>query len=201
MRADPGQERDIAAEQKNAAARLSKAVARWSDELLPGLGKADRPFTVGYPDFPVTPLPARDGVPHGGVRRSSGAPNCSYFTHWTRPGDRITWDVAVETAGRYEAVVHYTCPAADVGSTIELSRGASRLQGRVLEANDPPALGAEHDRVPRHGESYVKDFQPLRLGVIELPAGRGELTLRALAIPGKQVMEVRQVTLTLLRPE
>ena len=200
MLADPGQDHDIAAENPEAAARLSKAVAQWSAELLPGLGQSDRPFTVGYPDFPITPLPARDGVPHGRVQRSASAPNCSYFRNWTRVDDRITWDVAVETAGRYEAVVYYTCPVADVGSTIELSLKNSRLQATVSPAHDPPALGAEHDRVPRKGESYVKDFRPLRLGVIELPSGRGQLTLRALAIPGKQVMEVRQVTLTLLEP-
>jgi hypothetical protein len=201
LQADPGQDRDIAGEQKKVRARLSKAVAQWSAELLPELGKGDRPFTVGYPDFPITPLPARDGVPHGQVRRSASAPNCSYFKNWTCPDDRITWDVVVETAGRYEAVVYYTCPPSDVGSTIELSLGKSRLQATVSRANDPPALGAEHDRVPRKGESYVKDFQPLRLGVIELASGRGQLTLRALEVPGRHVMEVRQVTLTLLKPE
>lgn len=199
MQADPGQDHDIAAEQQEVAARLSQAVAQWSAELLPGLGKNDRPFTVGYPDLPITPLPARDGVPLGGVQRSATAPNCSYFKNWTSPDDRITWDVAVETPGRYEAVVYYTCPPANIGSTIELRFNDSRLEATVSQANDPPALGAEHDRVLRRGESYVKDFQPLRLGIIELKSGRGQLTLRALTIPGKQVMEVRQVTLTLLK--
>jgi hypothetical protein len=44
----------------------------------------------------------------------------------------------------------------------------------------------------------MKDFQPLKLGVITLKAGRAPLTLRALQIPGQQVMEVRSVSLTLL---
>ncbi|MDF1853808.1 MAG: hypothetical protein P1U85_23470 [Verrucomicrobiales bacterium] len=34
---------------------------------------ADRPFTVGY--AATTTLPARDGIPHGTIRRSSKAPN------------------------------------------------------------------------------------------------------------------------------
>ena len=67
----------------------------------------------------------------------------------------------------------------------------------MTEAYDPPLLGAEHDRVPRKGESYVKDFKPLQFGLIDLPAGHGQLTLRALHVPGKQVMDVRQVLLTL----
>jgi hypothetical protein len=42
------------------------------------------------------------------------------------------------------------------------------------------------------------DFKPLRLGNFELKQGRGLLTLRALSVPGKQVMDVRLVLLTLL---
>jgi arylsulfatase A-like enzyme len=198
MEADPGQDRDIAKEQPEIAARLSKAVAEWRKEMLPGLKNDDRPFTVGYPEFPLTQLPARDGVPHGGVQRSANAPNCSFFQNWTRPEDSITWDIDVAIAGRYEAVILYTCPPADVGSTVELSFNGSRIEGVVSEANDPPLRGAENDRVPRKGESYVKDFKPLRLGVIGLKPGRGPLTLRALKVPGKQVMDVRAVHLNLL---
>jgi hypothetical protein len=142
-------------------------------------------------------LPARDGVPHGSVQRSASAPNCSYFKNWVSTNDSITWNVEVATGGMYEAVVYYTCPVTDTGSIIELSLDGSRIHATVSEANDPPLRGAENDRVPRQSESYVKDFKPLLLGTIELSKGRGLLTLRALSIPGKQVMEVRAVMLTL----
>jgi hypothetical protein len=133
------------------------------------------------------------------VRRSARAPNCSYFTNWTSPDDRITWDVEVATAGRYEVEVLYTCAKENVGATIELAFRGRRLSGKVTGAHDPPLRGAEHDRVPRAGESYVKDFQPFKLGVVELDRGRGELTLRATDIPGKRVIEVRALALTLLK--
>jgi hypothetical protein len=55
--------------------------------------------------------------------------------------------------------------------------------------------GGEHDRVPRQ-ESYVKDFQSLRLGTIQLKKGQGTLTLRATEIPGSQVMDFRLMMLT-----
>jgi hypothetical protein len=61
-------------------------------------------------------------------------------------------------------------------------------------------MGAEHDRVPRKGESFMKDFKPLRFGTFDLPAGHGELKLRALKVPGKQVADVRVILLT-LRPK
>ena len=194
---DPGQTRDVARDHPEIAAQLSEAVARWSRELLPGL-KKDRPFTVGYRAFPITWLPARDGVPHGGIRRSAGAPNCSYFTNWTKLDDRITWDIEVATSGRYEAVVYYTAAAEDVGATLELGFNGSQVQAKVTEPHDPPARGAEHDRVKRQGESYVKDFKPLRLGTFNLTKGRGPLTIRAVEIPGQRVIDLRWVVLTLM---
>jgi hypothetical protein len=197
MTKDPGQQRDIAREEPETAHRLAEAVARWKREVLASLKKEDRPFSVGYREFPWTPLPARDGVAHGNVRRSARAPNCSFFTNWTSTDDRITWDIDVATAGRYEMVVYYTCPKADVGSRIEISFKDQRLERVVAGAHDPPLRGAEHDRVPREGESYMKDFKPLHLGVMTLEKGRGLLTLRAVHIPGKQVMDVRAVVLTL----
>ena len=195
LTADPGQNTDISKKKPDVTARLQEAVRTWKAEILAGF-KDDRPFPVGYPEFPSAMLPARDGVSHGKIKRSNKFPNCSYFLNWTSPDDRITWDVEVATTGTYEAVVYYTCPATDVGSTFELTFNNSRLHGKVTEAHDPPIQGKEFERVPR-GESYVKDFRPMRIGTVRLSKGRGPLTLQALKIPGKQVMEVRMVILTL----
>ena len=133
------------------------------------------------------------------MKRSARAPNCSFFTNWTTTDDRITWDIEVAEGGSYEAVVYYTCAPTDVGSTFELSFNGGQAQGKVAEAHDPPLLGAENDRTPRFGESLVKDFKPLRIGVLEMKKGRGELALRATGVAGKQVMDVRFVKLTLLK--
>jgi arylsulfatase A-like enzyme len=193
MVADPGQKRDISKERPDIAAQMAAEAKKWRTELAAKAGPDNRPFTVGY--AASTPLPARDGVAHGKVQRSDTAPNCSYFTNWTSPEDRITWNVEVGKAGRYEATVYYTCAAGDVGSTVELSLGSARVQTKVTEAHDPPLVGKEHDRVQRHAESYMKDFKPLKLGTMELNAGQGELTLRALHIAGQQVMDVRYIML------
>jgi len=199
MKTDPMQNHDFSKDRPQAAESLRKAVARWKEEVLPGIAKDDRPFPVGYSEFPAAFLPARDGVPHGSVRRSARAPNCSFFTGWSSAKDRITWDIEVANKGDYEAVVYYTCPPDDVGSTVELSFGQSRAQATVTVPHDPPLVGAEFDRCDRGSESFVKDFRPLRLGKFRLEKDRGLLTLRALNVPGKQVMDVRAVKLTLLK--
>jgi hypothetical protein len=63
---------------------------------------------------------------------------------------------------------------------------------------DPP-LYTNQDTLPRPpAESQMKEFRPLKLGEITLKQGQAPLTLRALEIPGKSVMDVRRVTLTLL---
>ena len=141
----------------------------------------------------MTLLPARDGVPHGGVERSARAPNCSYFTNWTSPDDSITWDIEVAAEGDYEISVHYA--AAEEGSTIEATFEGASVQGTVTPVHDHPAYGAEHDRVPRVGESLVKDFRPLALGTATLPQGRGTLTLKAVEVAGKEVAEIRYAVL------
>jgi len=198
MEADPQQDHDVAAQHPEEAQRLREAMLAWRHELF-AKEKDTRPFTVGYPEFPITQLPARDAVEHGEIQRSSRAPNCSYFSHWASPNDSITWDVDVATTGQYEAVIYYAVSEADLGSTVELSFLGKSVQGKVTVANDPPLHGAEHDRSPREAESFVKDWKPMTLGTIELQKGHGELTLRAPQIPGKNVMEFRALFLTLKR--
>ncbi|MSU72547.1 MAG: N-acetylgalactosamine 6-sulfate sulfatase [Opitutus sp.] len=223
MVADPGQTRDVAAEKPEVAARLSQAVIAWRHDVLGATGRAapgtkagpgqkqaeaggaglppdDRPFLVGYPEFPWTPLPARDGVPHGGVQRSASAPNSSYFVNWTKPADTMTWDIAVNTTGIYQVSIDYTCPVPDAGSTIELSFNGATLTGQVAPGWDPP-LYTNQDTIPRPaGESRMKEFRPLTLAPLRLEKGRGLLTLCAPQIVGKTVMDVRQINLTLLNP-
>ncbi len=191
IQADPGQTEDVAEKFPEDSEALRTAAEAWAEEIGPSVGPDDRPFPVGHSE--VTLLPARDGVPHGGVERSARAPNCSYFTNWTSPDDSITWDIEVAAEGDYEISVHYA--AAEEGSTIEATFEGASVQGTVTPVHDHPAYGAEHDRVPRVGESLVKDFRPLALGTATLPQGRGTLTLKAVEVAGKEVAEIRYAVL------
>ncbi len=201
--ADPAQSQPLNEREPAETTRLQQALAAWKAKVLPkgpsaGGNQVDpRPLHVGFREFPITMLPARDGEPRGGVKRSTNAPNCSYFVNWTKTDDTLVWSVEVVTAGRYRVSIDYTCPLTDAGSRIELSFGDARLSGTVTPGWDPP-LNTDQDTVTRPKiESQMKPFRALDLGVIALPAGRGELTLRALEIPGKSVMDVRRMTLTL----
>ena len=203
MLKDPGQARDVSKNHPALAADLRKAKETWARGILPELKQPPRPFVIGHPGSRYTQLPARDGLSRGNIKRSNRFPNCSYFTNWTSLDDSIEWKVEVPASGTYEVEIYYTCSEKNAGSTIELSfettgqetPGSARVRSRVIPAHDPPLRGAAEDCVKRT-ESYVKDFRPLKLGKLKLPAGSGKLVLKALEKPGEEVMEVRLLFFT-----
>ena len=195
MENDPGQKKDVSADFPEVMKDLSVAKKQWETELLSGLPKTDpRPFVIGHPDYAFTQIPARDGMAHGNICRSSPYPNDSYFTNWKSTSDSISWDIEVLADGNFEVTLYYTCPAEDVGSTVELAFGKNRIESEIVEAHDPPLEGMEHDLVPRK-VSYVKDFKPMSMGAIHLEKGKGILTLKATRVPGAQVMDFRLLML------
>ena len=150
----------------------------------------DRPFTLGHPDFEYTQIPARDGIIHGNIKRSSRHPNDTFFTNWTSEKDSITWDIDVLENGKFEIDIYYTLAEEDKGVAVQLINGTSMMVTRITEAHDPPLTGMENDRDLRD-ESYVKNFKRKRMGELFLQKGRRTLILKAPHIPGKSAMEVR----------
>ncbi|MDZ4818555.1 MAG: sulfatase-like hydrolase/transferase [Planctomycetota bacterium] len=207
MRSDPGQTTPLNAAQPELAANLKRAGEKWfhegykpvsTDWPTETVAVDRRAIPVGYREFPITMLPARDGMPRGEVKRSAAAPNCSYFVNWRSKQDSIAWYVDVHTAGKYEVTIDYTCPEADAGSTVELAFADQKMIGRVVPGWDPP-LYTNQDTIARPANiSQMKEFRTLNLGTIELPVKDGLLTLRATDTPGKSVLDLRRVTLTLL---
>ncbi len=195
MENDPGQYTDVSSENIELHKQLVGAKEEWINTVYAELPEPDeRTFTIGHPDFPFTQIPARDGIPHGNIVRSSRHPNCSFFTNWISIGDSVTWESEVLADGNFEVEIYYTCPEEALGAVFELSFNGEKIFGKITEANDPPLTGMENDRDTRT-ESYVKDFKPLKIGIIHLTKGMGTLTLKALEIPGSQVMDFRLMML------
>jgi len=194
---DPGQTKNITADKPELTRKLSDAVQQWRKEVIPK--KSDeRPIPVGFTAMPRTPLPARDGTASGKIKRSANAPNCSYFVNWTSKEDRINWEIEVNKQGTYVVEILYACPLKDAGSTIEISFNESKLIAKVLQGWDPPLI-TDQDVIPRpSAESVMKDFKILEAGKVKLSKGKGDLVLRALEIPGKEVMQVRAINLHLI---
>ena len=194
MENDPGQFINVADQYPEIYGKMVNEKGNWEKQVLSEL-EVDmlKPFTVGDPNFNFTQLPARDGIAHGNIIRSNKWPNSSYYLNWISTSDSITWDVEVLTSGNYEIELYYTCPEKEVGSEIELSFKNSKLNYKITEAFDPPLLNND-DIYPR-GEGFVKRFKNVKMGEIKLEKGTGTLTLKALNIPAKQVMDFRLLML------
>ncbi|MFH0757969.1 MAG: arylsulfatase [Bacteroidota bacterium] len=192
MENDRGQGVNVADRWPEKAKEMLDAKTAYMDDVAAELPAEDlRPFPIGYPQAIYTQLPARDGVAHGNIQRSNRWPNCSFFTNWISLEDRVTWEVEVPEAGDFNVTLYYTCPEGDEGSLFQLTLGENSITGRIETAFDPPLRGMENDRTSTRGESYVKDFKPLNLGVMHLDKGQGQLTLQALEKPGGTVMDFR----------
>lgn len=194
MQADPGQYKNVAADFPEETAELSQALKSWRNEMIDELGEDERPFVIAHPGMKWTQVPARDGIPHGGIERSNKFPNDSFFTNWTSTEDAVTWDVEVAESGEFEATIYYTCDASNIGSTIELSCGDAGLSGKITQAAETTLVGAGEDRSPR-AESYTQNWESMPLGTIKLEKGKGTLQLKATDIAGDEVMDFRLLML------
>jgi arylsulfatase A-like enzyme len=190
MVVDPGQSRDVADKNPGVARRLKAEVMKFRKEVVAEMGEEKRPFLLGHPGLVFTQVPARDGVGHGGIKRSNKFPNCSHFLNWRSLEDSITWEVEVVEGGEFDVEIYYTCPESEVGSSVELSLNDSILETRITEAFDPPYIGRAADRFKRN-EGDEKEWKALPMGTLRLEKGSGTLTLRALEIPGGSVMDFR----------
>ena len=73
----------------------------------------------------------------------------------------------------------------------------------VVGTRDPATTLARHEPHPVYGNPpfrvWHEQHPSVKLATFDLKAGRGQLTLRASKVPAKQVMDVRAVTLRLLK--
>ena len=194
MTNDPGQLADISALRPKIRNQLLEEVSNWKKTVLPELGKDERSFVIGHPNYRWTQVPARDGVSHGAIKRSGRFPNCSYYENWKTTEDKITWNCEVGATGTYEVSIHYALKKGDEGTVVQLSHNNASIEHEFTESHEVPSRGQENDRVERR-ESYVKDFKEIKIGIINLTKGKGELTLKALEIPGEESIEFRLLML------
>jgi len=194
MENDPGQNIIVNDTHPAVLSELSDAANSFRSDVM-SIQFPPRPHTIGHPDSRYNNLPVGLAKFEGGIERSNRWTNCSFLTKWSSTNDRITYDVDVQGEGTFEAALYYTCPPADVGSLIKLSVNGNTVEARVTKGHDPPLTGMENDRVKRT-ESYEKDWIVLEMGTINLVPGSGTLTIQALEIPGKSVLDMHTLTLT-----
>lgn len=196
---DSTQQNNIAAQHPALVDSLRHAFDNWYSEVYKNIDSV-RWLPVGYAQFPTTILPAQDVIlrksARGTLSFSAAAPNSSWIANWNDTDSYVSWNVDVNTTGRYRVSIRYTSPRA--GDTFSIAFNESHISGKILDAFDPPLI-ASPDRVKRQAESYEKEFKTLEVGYIQLQKGQGALTLRATDIKGTQFADIRAVELVLVK--
>ncbi len=192
MQSDPGQTKNIAAEQPEAARRLTAAYDQWWREVLPQTRESRAPILVGHAEENPVELPVPQSQFTGGLRFSGRHPNNAWLTNWTNAEATVEWELDAVRGGRYAVSLQYLCPEADAGARVQISVAGSTTEATLRKTSGQQIQSP--DRVPRT-EVYEMDWATLQAGVVTLPRGRARLTLRALTKPGQAVMELKSVAL------
>ncbi|MFN0111934.1 MAG: arylsulfatase [Blastocatellia bacterium] len=201
MVADPRQQRDLAATEPKTVIRLRDAYEAWLKDVLKDVPKdaakgefARLPIPVGHEAAPLVELPAPEIAAQTGVAFKGGNGWAhDWLIGWDSVDDAISWDLSVARAGHYEITLLYSCPAADVGSRVQVEVGGQRVAGVIKRAHDPLPLPSP-DREPRK-EVFEKTWARLTLGSLSLGAGRTRLSVNAVSVAGKTVAELKAVQL------
>lgn len=193
MKADPGQQQDLAAQRPAVVKQLSAAYEAWYDDVT--REGCDRlPIPIGHPEENPVTLHAPQAYFDKGIHFYAGPGFANdWLTGWTDPAARIWFDLEVARAGTYEMALQYQCPAADAGTRLRLRAGVAAVEGKVAATPLTEIPLAHRDG---GSKTYVdRVWTTLPLGKLRLPAGRTELSLHALSLPGKQVLDLKGVIL------
>ncbi|MCI0392293.1 MAG: sulfatase-like hydrolase/transferase [Acidobacteria bacterium] len=196
MESDPGQKKNIAAEQPEMAGKLTSAYEYWRREVLSEFGPQTRQsraaIPVGHAEENPVELPVPQSQFTGGLHYSGRHPNNAWLTNWTNIEATVEWELDVVRAGRYEVGLQYLCPKAAAGARVRINVSLSVTEATIRETDGKQVNSP--DRAPRT-EVYEMEWATLRAGVLTLPQGRTKLTLRALTKPGDVVMDLKSVVL------
>lgn len=193
---DPSQTKDLAKTQPDILKPLSEAYDAWFKDVSKA-GFQRFPLPIGYAEENPVTLHAPQAFFSGGPYffGKSGFAN-DWLTGWTKTDDRIWWEVDAARAGQYEVTLRFLCPESDAGSTIKLSAGQATLTAKV-PGTPIKEIPLQHRLDSKTSTYRNMEWKELPLGNLELPKGKNKLMLEATNIPGKQVMELKGISLRL----
>jgi len=176
---DPGQAKNIAAQEPATTAALAAKFETWWTETSQGVTRDRPPVPVGYAAEPIAEASAAQADLTGGLAYSAKAPNNAWITGWGAAAARAEWKIEPTQSGSYELAIAYTRASGDPAPKL-----LAEVSGRSTEAAVPHAEAREIPQ-PNRAEQPVEArdmvWQTLTLGRVDLSAGEQTLTLRLTA--------------------
>jgi arylsulfatase A len=193
MQDDPGETRDIGDREPEVKKKLIAEYDKFWNEVAPIAVKHSTPIPVGYAEENPIEITVPESTFDGGLRFCVKAPNNAWLTNWTSTDAKITWDIDVVRGGKYEVGLQYLCDAANAGSRVKISAGASTAEADVT--GTPIRQVPSPDRVKRTVEAYEMEWATLPAGTLQLEKGKSTLTVQAITKPGREVMDIKAIVL------
>ncbi|MFA6563469.1 MAG: arylsulfatase [Verrucomicrobiia bacterium] len=196
MEADPGEERNLAAQMPDVVAKLSRAYDDWfADISRDGLRRM--PIPVGYDEENPVELHAPQAFFEGQIHFYAGPGFANdWLTAWTATTDKVWFDLDVVKAGAYEVCLRQLCPKENAGAKVRVSIGDAKLEGVI--PGGPVKVIPLPNRVPQDKSKNVygnREWSLLKLGQMNLAKGPARLTIEAVSNPGGTVMDLKGVVL------
>ncbi len=194
MESDPGETKDLAADQPDMVKQLSEQYDVWfADISREGLQRFQLP--VGHPEHNPVELHAPQAYFDKPLQYAagSGAAN-DWIIGWTDAKAKVWFEIDVATAGNYAIELVFACPASDAGSQLRISAGGQSFETRIPAA---PAMEIPLPHRDQKSRYHNREWATLNAGTIRLTKGPSKLTLEPLTMPGTQVMDFKHVKLNL----
>ncbi len=184
VQTDPGELKDIAAQNPAETGRLRQAYEAWFADVMQPYGLKSYLIPVGHTEENPVTLAAPEARLTGKVKfwQGSGWAH-DWITNWVTDEDRASWEINVVRAGRYEATVHYLCAAPGVGAVVGIQAGSTKLEKKISR---PTTLQSfpNRDLLPRK-EAPEMHWAELKVGSFEFV--KGKLRLELLVAPNASV--------------
>ena len=148
---------------------------------LQGLGKPPKVVAGNTPKLVtasadgVLHLRAAEAEIHGGALTFE--PEFGNLGMWHGEGDHAIWSLDVPQPGKYRIEMNYACDAGSAGNSFVLTIGEAKLTHKVA------------------GTGQWSNYGDVRLGVVELAAGRQRLAIRPAGPVRGALLDLRELRL------
>jgi hypothetical protein len=178
LKADPGEGRNVAAENAKLVKELRDEIDAWIKSRGAKLPTPNPDYRPNPPDKDgVITMHARTATVSGRQLRYEPLPHKNTLGYWVHVEDTAAFDFTATMPGAYTVEVLQGCGKGSGGSEVELSVGVSKLTFTVKDTGGFQA------------------FERRAVGTLTVAAGRQTLTVKPLTKPGAAVMDLREVVL------
>jgi arylsulfatase A len=179
LKADPGENRNLAAEKPDVVKELAAQLAAWRTRVGAKMPKPNPDYLPNPPTKDGTiVMHARTAEVHGTMLRYEPLPHKTTLGYWVNASDWASFEFTVAQPGAFTVEVLQGCGKGQGGSEVEVAVGEQVLKFTVEDTG------------------HFQNFKARDIGTVKIDkAGRHTLTIKPVKKATAAVMDVRQVTL------